>query len=145
VSLLLERVLMLKESAFFGGVATDDLRVVARELGEERYFAGDRIFDINDPSDRLFIIDSGKIGISIHPDPKVAEFITVLGERDCFGEMGILEDLPRSATAHVVADSKLLVLERSKLTGLLTSYPQLSIGILRSLSARLREANRKLI
>lgn len=145
MSLLLERVLMLKETAFFGGVGTDDLRVVARELGAEQFFAGDRIFNINDPSDRLFIIETGKIGISIHPDPVVTEFITVLGERDCFGEMGILEDLPRSATAHVVADSKLLVLERSKLTGLLTSYPQLGIGILRSLSARLREANRKLI
>ncbi len=135
---------MLKDTPFFSAVNTDDLRVVAQEIEEEAYLAGDRVFDIYDPSDRVYIIQTGKVGISIDEDPSKKEFITTLGERECFGEMGVLDDEPRSATVHVVEDAVLLVLEKSKLRGLLATYPELGLGILRSLTQRLREANRRL-
>ena len=141
---IFDRILMLKDTPFFSAVNTDDLRVVAQEIEEEAYLAGDRVFDIYDPSDRVYIIQTGKVGISIDEDPSKKEFITTLGERECFGEMGVLDDEPRSATVHVVEDAVLLVLEKSKLRGLLATYPELGLGILRSLTQRLREANRRL-
>jgi CRP-like cAMP-binding protein len=117
--------------------------VVAQEIQEEAYLSGDRVFDIYDPRDRVYIIRSGKVGISIEEDPTRKEFITTLGERECFGEMGVLDDEPRSATVHVIEDAVLLVLEKTKLRGLIATYPELSLGIMRSLTARLREANRR--
>jgi CRP/FNR family cyclic AMP-dependent transcriptional regulator len=141
---IFERILMLKDTPFFSAVNTDDLHVVAQEIQEEAYLSGDRVFDIYDPSDRVYIIRSGKVGISIGEDPASKEFITILGERECFGEMGVLDDEPRSATVHVIEDAVLLVLEKSKLRGLIATYPELSLGIMRSLTGRLREANRRL-
>lgn len=141
---IFDRILMLKDTSFFSAVNTDDLRVVAQEVEEEAYLSGDRVFDIHDPSDRVYIIRSGKVGISIDEDPSKKEFIATLGERECFGEMGVLDDEPRSATVHVVEDAVLLVLEKSKLRGLLATYPELGLGILRSLTQRLREANRRM-
>lgn len=141
---LYTRILMLSRAPVFAGVNTEDLRVLARELEEEACFAGERVFDINEPSDRVYIIESGSIGISINPDPKVREYIVTLGPNECFGEMGLFDDKPRSATAHVLEDSMLLALDKAKLRALILRYPEVALGMLRGLSLRLREANRKL-
>lgn len=140
---LFTRILMLSRAPVFMGVNTEDLRVLARELEEEACFAGERVFDINEPSDRVYIIETGKIGISLHPDPKVKQFITSLGPNECFGEMGMFDDKPRSATAHVLEDTTLLALDKAKLRALILRYPEISLGMLRNLSLRLREANRR--
>ena len=140
---LYERLLMLKATPIFADVGTDDLRMVAQELEEEACFAGERIFDIDEPSDRAYVIQSGSVGISIHADPKVREFIATLGRGECFGEMSIFDDLPRSATAHVIEDGVLLALDKAKLRALVLRYPELALGLLRGLSLRLREANRR--
>jgi CRP-like cAMP-binding protein len=140
---LYQRILMLKATPVFAGVGTDDLRVVAQALEEDPCFAGERVFDIHEPSDRAYIVQSGKVGISLHPDPKAKEFIAVLGPGECFGEMSIFDDLPRSATAHVLEDGVLLALDKAKLRALVLRYPELALGLLRGLSLRLREANRR--
>lgn len=137
----LERLLLLKRSPLFGEVPTDDLRVVVEQLREEACFAGERIFDIHDPGDEMYIVMSGKIGISLNEDPASTQFVSVVGPGECFGEMGLLDDMPRSATAHVVEDAILLFLSRDKLRGLVISYPELAFGLLRSMSLRLRNAN----
>lgn len=137
----LERLLLLKRSPLFGEVQTDDLRVVVEQLREDACFVGERIFDIHDPGDEMYIVMSGKVGISLNEDPAVAQFVSVIGPGECFGEMGVLDDMPRSATAHVVEDAILLCLDRDKLRGLIVSYPELALGLLRSLSLRLRNTN----
>ena len=138
---IFERVLLLKKSPIFSEVGTEDLRSVAQLLEEEVFSAGDRIFDINQQGDDMYILMSGKVGISIQEDPVSREFIIELGAGECFGEMGLLDDLPRSATAHVIEDSMILTLGRARLRGLINSYPELALGILRSMSLRLRSAN----
>lgn len=138
---LFDRLLLLKQSPVFSMVHTEDLRQVAQALEKQEFFAGERIFEINAQGDYLYILVSGKVGISIDPDSTRMNFIVTLGPGDCFGEMNLLDDQPRSATAHVLEDSTVLALDKSRLRGLILSYPELSIGMLRSLSLRLREAN----
>lgn len=140
---LFERILLLKESPMFSEVSTEDLRVVAQMLEEESYFTGDRIFDINEHGDHMYILQSGKIGISLSQDPTIKEFVVELGPGECFGEMNMLDELPRSATAHVLQDALVLSLEKSRLRGLVINYPELSMGMLKGLSLRLRAANQK--
>lgn len=140
---LFERILLLKESPMFSEVLTEDLRIVAQMLEEESYFTGDRIFDINEHGDHMYILQSGKIGISLNPDPTIKEFVVELGPGECFGEMNMLDELPRSASAHVLQDTSVLSLEKSRLRGLIINYPELSIGMLKGLSLRLRVANQK--
>ena len=140
---LIERILLLKNSPVFNQVKTEDLKVVAQSLEEETYFAGERVFDIDDHGDYMYILKKGKIGISLKKDPlkKNTGYLAELGEGECFGEMNLLDDLPRSASAHVIEDSVLLALEKSRLRGLIINYPELSLGMLKSLSLRLRQAN----
>ena len=67
-----DRIVILKRTPIFAEVATDDLRVVVEEMQEEAYFAGERVFEINDPSDRMYVVLTGRIGISIDPDVRAA-------------------------------------------------------------------------
>lgn len=138
---LFERILLLKESNAFSKVDTDDLRYVAQALEEEVYFSGDRVFDIGDQGDHLYIVINGKIGISIDPNPAKEEYVAFIGPGEAFGEMNLVDDLPRSATAHVIEDTRALVLEKSQLRGLLLSYPEISIGMMRALSLKIREGH----
>ena len=131
--------MLLKNAPAFNQVKTEDLKVVAQSLEEETYFAGERVFDIGEHGDCMYIIQSGKIGISL--DKNNSEYVAELGEGECFGEMNLLDNLPRSASAHVIEDSILLSLEKSRLRGLIINYPELGLGILSSLSLRLRQAN----
>jgi CRP/FNR family cyclic AMP-dependent transcriptional regulator len=138
---IFDRLLLLKQSPVFSMVSTDDLRVVAQSLEKQEYFAGDHIFDINEQGDHLYILVSGKVGITIDKDPCSENYIALLGQGDTFGEMNLLDDLPRSATAHVLEDATVLTLEKTRLRGLIQSYPDISIGMLRSMSLRIREVN----
>ena len=142
---LFDRLILLKQSPIFSMVMTDDLQVVAQALEKQQFFRGDRVFEIGDQGDHLYIIVSGEIGISLDTNPDSTTYISRLGPGDCFGEMNLLDDLPRSATASVLDDTVLLSLEKTRLRGLIQSYPDMSIGMLRSLSLRLRNANRKLM
>jgi CRP-like cAMP-binding protein len=140
-----DRIVLLKGTPIFCEVATDDLRVVLEEMLEEGYVKGERVFEIRDPSDRMYVVLSGKIGISINPDPKVEDYVTVVDTGGCFGEMGPLDGAPRSGTAHVIEDSQLLYLDKLKLRGLIANYPELAFGLLHGLSTRVRETSDKLL
>ncbi len=141
---LFERIMLLKRSPVFAEVKTEDLRAVAQSLEEEQYFSGDRVFDINEYGDRMYIVQSGRIGISLHADSSKKDFVAELGAGECFGEMNLVDELPRSATAHVLEDTTLLSLEKSRLRGLVINYPELSLGMLKGMSLRLRQVNQKL-
>ena len=142
---IFDRVLLLKRSPVFSMVNTDDLRVVAQSLETQEYFAGDRIFEINDQGDLLYLLYSGKVGLTIDEDPDSRNFIAILEDGETFGEMNLLDDLPRSATAHVLEDAVVLTLEKTRLRGLIQSYPDISIGMLRSMSLKVREVNTRLL
>ncbi len=136
-----ERLMLLKRTPVFSAVSTDDLRLLTQELTEEDFEAGERVFDIHDPSDRLYLIISGRIGISLFTDPSRREYLAELGPHECFGEMGLFDNKPRSATAHVIEDAQLLALDKGKLLGIIQHHPELALGVIRSLNQRLRQAN----
>lgn len=141
---LFDRILLLKKSSVFSEVLTEDLRIIAQALEKEIYLKGDHVFDINEQGDFMYILITGRVGISTHENTKVTEYLTVLGPGDCFGEMNLLDDQPRSATAHVLEDSHMLSLEKGKLRGLIINYPEISLGMLKSLSLRLRHTTQQI-
>ena len=140
---LFERVLMLKNSDIFNEINTEDLRYVADALEEEQYFKGDRIFEINDRGEYMYLIVEGEIGIALEKNSN--EFVVTMSSGECFGEMNLLDDLPRSASAIVLKDVMLLKLSRARLRGLIMSYPDLGLGMLKFLSLKLRETTKLVV
>jgi CRP-like cAMP-binding protein len=141
LQVLFERILLLKRVPFFELLRTDQLRHVALILEPVGWVAGEQVFHLGEPGGQMYIIVQGRVGIAIHEDPGCRDFVAEMKSGDCFGEMGVLDGLPRSATAHVLEDTEALSLSKERLHGLLMSYPELGVGMLLALSRRLRQAN----
>ncbi|MDP2133938.1 MAG: cyclic nucleotide-binding domain-containing protein [Sulfuritalea sp.] len=134
-----DRLLMLKNSRIFASVPLEDLRVVAEQLRDEAYVAGEEIFCRGDVADRMYILQSGRVAIMLDADGR--RIASTLGQGEAFGEMALFDSQPRSATARVIEDAELLSLNREKLHDLLLSYPHIALGLLQGMSLRLRDAN----
>ena len=118
---------------------------------EQRLFArfgkevpkGTILFRENEPGQEMYIIQSGKVRIS----KKVREIdktLAILGKGDFFGEMSILNNKPRSATVEVIEDAKLLVIDPQTFEKMVRNNAEISLRIIKNLSARLQEADNQI-
>lgn len=136
---MFDRIAVLQGLDLFAGVDSEDLRRIAQVLETERFAAGALVFKAGDLGDRMYVVRQGTVVIEL-PEQGNAE-LARLGPGTAFGEMNLLDHLPRSASARVIQDAELLSLHKDQLHALVQSYPQLGLGMLRSLSLRLRDAN----
>ena len=141
---IFERIILLKQSTVFSSVRTDDLRVLAPFLQSQDFVAGDTVFHQGDMGEHMYLIESGVVGIYLDEPGKDRVELTQFSRGECFGEMGLLDELPRSATAEVIEDAVLLALEKERLRGLIANHPELALGMLKSLSLKIRVVDEKL-
>ena len=108
-----------------------------------RQQAGTVLFREGDRGATMYVIRSGKVKIvKLIGDTELT--LAVLGPGEFFGEMALLEGLPRSAGATVVEDALLIELERTAFEALVRKNGEIAVRLLRRLSARLREADRQI-
>ncbi|MGA7613566.1 MAG: cyclic nucleotide-binding domain-containing protein [Thermoanaerobaculia bacterium] len=97
---------------------------------------GDFVFKSGDTGEEMFIIEEGQVEIVAG-----TTVVTTLERGDFFGEMAILEDMPRSSSARAKAACKLLRIDRNLFDQMIRQNPEIAIRMLRSLSHRLRQAS----
>ena len=119
--------------------------LVALELqGELRtYPAGATVFFAGDPGDGFYIVESGQIRISGVVGPNETRMLATIGTGDYFGEMAVVDDAPRSATATAEIDSRTIFLKRDTLLQRLEQRPQLALQLIRKFSNRMRALDQK--
>lgn len=99
--------------------------------------AGATIFDEGELGTEMYIIQSGTVEIAQILGGEV-KVLATLDKGDFFGEMSLLEDLPRTATATAVTDCKLVEINGSTFDEMLKNRPEIAVRIMRKLSRRLR-------
>lgn len=102
--------------------------------------AGTVLFQEGDRGEEMFILQSGKVKISKRIRG-VEKTLAMLEKGEFFGEMAILNDKPRSATAETVDVCEMLVIDRKTFDTLLRSNVEIAIRFIKRLADRLREAN----
>jgi CRP/FNR family transcriptional regulator, cyclic AMP receptor protein len=130
-----EKVLFLKSIELFSQIPGEDLAQVALIATEETREPGEEIFAEGESGDALYLVLEGKV--RVHRDDRV---IAELGERECFGEMAILDAAPRSATVTAVDNTNLLKISREDFQEIMSEKPEIALGIIKVLSRRLRSA-----
>lgn len=105
-----------------------------------RISAGEYIFREGDSGDAMFIIQEGQVEVLKTMQGREV-CLTVLEEGDFFGEMAVLERLPRSASARAVTDCLLLRIDESTFEHMIRANPEIPVRMLRKLSQRLRHAD----
>lgn len=99
---------------------------------------GETVFTQGSPSDCAFIIRSGSIEI-IENTREGQKVIGQLTENEIFGEMGLIDGRPRSATARAIEDSVVFIMTQISFDKLAREKPEALLPILKVLSGRLRE------
>lgn len=130
---MMNRVLLLRDVPLFDAIAADQLLPLAQVSRRRSVVADTVIFEEGQPGFELFLVLEGRVAIE-HDGRTVAE----LGRRECFGEMAILDDGPRSAAARAIEDTELLLIHRDDFDNMLDIAPGLSRGVIRVLTRRMR-------
>ncbi len=109
------------------------------------------IFTQGEKSYEAYLVESGKVGLYINYKKANERLLEVVEEGGVFGEMAMLERLPRSAAAVAITDCTLISFDIENMLALFQSHPQVALKLITNLSERLRkttsdfdEANRLL-
>jgi hypothetical protein len=108
------------------------------------FTAGETVFSEGQAGAEMYIIHSGEVEILKQTDGEKIR-LALLEEGDFFGEMAILEDLPRTASARAATDCTLVRIDRGTFDQLVRHDPEIAIRMLRKLSFRLRQAGPNII
>jgi len=129
----------------FADLKGAELGTLAQALHARTYRPGEVVFVQGDIGRALFILETGKVELTREGADGKPVVLYTLKPGEFFGEMALLESLPRSATATAVETSRLHLLYRTKLDVILHANPRIGVAIMthfaRLLSARLRRAS----
>jgi CRP-like cAMP-binding protein len=109
------------------------LKLGAKEV---TFKAGDTIFTVGDEADELYIIEQGEVDIRLGN-----RLLATLDENAIFGEMALIDDKPRSATAVARTDVKLVPVSEKQFLFLVSHTPFFALRVMRVLAGRLRTSN----
>jgi CRP-like cAMP-binding protein len=106
------------------------------------YKAGAVLFEEGQPGDYMYVVQSGEVEIRRQVG-ETERVLAVLVPGDFLGEMAILNARPRSATAVVRSNARLLVIEGKTFEAMLRARPEIALRIIKALALRLENANQQ--
>jgi CRP-like cAMP-binding protein len=117
---------------------------VTRQHEIQTFTDGETIFNEGESSSEMFVVRNGKVEISKSVGGHSMR-LAILDRGSFFGEMSLLEGLPRSATARAIGEVGLLVLRPGSLLLQIRRDPTFAFELLQQLSGRIRELNENLV
>lgn len=133
----------LRNVPLFEGFQPKQLKSLARWTTTRSYAAGQTIVSEGQTGLGLYVIQSGKVRISIHSARGEIDLRT-MGAGESFGEIALLDDRPRSATVTAVEPTTAVLLDKSQFLAEIHSHPEMALAMLPVLVTWLREADNKL-
>ena len=129
----------------FEKVAADEaaLSALTRICGLVSLSAGEVVFSEGSQGDALFVIRTGRVRTEKHTSEHDPYTVRFFDQGDFFGELSLLEDVPRSATVVAETDGEFLVLSRDVFRGWCDAYPTSGLEVTRQVAQRLAERLRR--
>ena len=125
----------------FKEVPEPGLQMLA-ERGRPKHFAtGEVIMRQGDVSDALHVITRGRVRVEREQPGEAPLVLAELAVGDVIGEMGLLDNAPRSATVTALEHVETIEIHASVMALVVMQYPQVAAALLRTLSRRLRNAD----
>lgn len=138
--------LLEHHSVFYSLDSQDIAAILTPSVSTEKQCqAGHIILKQGELGDKVFLIASGTVKVALQPENDKEIDLITLERGDIFGEMALLEDKPRSATARAVTDCTLLQINGAEFHKLVKLHPEIEFKLLSILSQRVRQINNKLL
>src|SRR5262249_5775972 len=122
----------------------DEQRVFAMTRMTKRR-RGDLIYLPGDVSNRVYFLRAGLIKLTGLSEDGREVLFDLTGPGEIFGEVGVIQQTPRTTSAQAVEDALLLEMERKDFENLLLSYPEIALRVLKRIAFRLKRAETQLV
>jgi CRP/FNR family transcriptional regulator, cyclic AMP receptor protein len=131
----------LRSVPLFAGL-DDKAATALRNLLTVRHVpAPTALFNAGDAGDAMYLIEEGRVRISVRDHDGTQITLAELGGGDFFGEMALIDGRPRSADATVLADARLAVISRADFLALVGRHPEVALKMLSATTDRLRHTD----
>ena len=138
---MIQYVDFLRKVPLFSELTDGQLQQIVSVIREHHYKKNVTIFHIDDPGNALFILKNGLVKITIEDQSGREIILRMLYPTDFFGEMALLDGMPRSATVTAQEPTDALILYRDHLLEIIEKSPQILLNMTAVLSRRLRKVN----
>jgi signal transduction histidine kinase len=135
----------LEQSRLFNSLDETELRTLRQASVEREYAAEQTIFHEGDPGDGIYVVKEGLVSISALVSLGERRVLSRIAPGDFFGEMAVLDNDPRSASATADQTTKIWFIGRETLLGMIERSPRLAISLVREFSLRMRDFNRQYV
>ncbi len=129
ISLMVKVPEFLDTVVLFQDLDAQTLSTLMPLLIPKKIKAGEMIFRELDDSDALYVVEQGQVVVSKHVSGEMEIVLTRFYPGDFFGEMGLFDSAPRSASAHAELDTILWRLDREVFHQILSNYPEIAARI----------------
>jgi CRP/FNR family cyclic AMP-dependent transcriptional regulator len=131
----------LRSVPLFASLTDDAAIEIRRLLATKDVSAGTQLFHKGDTGDAMYLIENGRVRISIMDEDHKEITLAELAQGDFFGEMSIIDGRQRSADAMVIDDARFAILSRPNFLAFVRSNPDVALGMLGALTDRLRRTD----
>jgi len=136
--------LLLRNVPLFTVLPESQLQLLTRVVGRKTCPRNTTIIAAGDPTDALYIVISGRLKVMMSDDEGREVILAILSQGEFFGEMGLIDEAPRSATVIAIEPCELLMISKIDFKKCLQENFDISMGVMRGLVKRLREADKKI-
>ncbi len=138
---------VLGSNQLFGSLSAEELERMSKMIFIRGYKAGRTLFYEDTPGEVMYLVQAGSVGIYKTGTDKKELLLATVGPGSFFGEMSLLDDQPRSATAKVAEDAELVVITKKAFEQMLETDPGITskilIALLKAVFQRLRATDEK--
>ena len=134
----------IKTVNLFSILKDNEIEAILRITTHKSYPKSYMVFQEGEKGDALYIVVKGKVKVSLYGEDGREYILDIIGKDGFFGELSIIDELPRSANVITTEESEFLVIKRADFLRLLTENPSITISILKILSKRLRAADERI-
>jgi CRP/FNR family transcriptional regulator, cyclic AMP receptor protein len=135
---------ILKNVLMFASLPDEQLNELAAVVSRRSASRGTTVIASGDPIDSLYIVVSGRLKVMMSDAEGKEVILTILGAGEVFGEMGLIDDSPRSANVVALEACELLSVNKRDFNRCLSANSDMAMAVMRGLVKRLREADRKI-
>ena len=135
---------VLKSVPLFASVPDEQLRMLVPVVTRRSAPRAATIMAAGDQIDSLYIVISGRLKVMMGDAEGKEVILSLLGPGEFFGEMGLIDDSPRSASVVTIEPCELISITKRDFKSCLAENFEMSMAVMRGLVRRLREADRKI-
>ena len=135
---------VLKAVPLFASFPEDQLRMLTSVVTRKSLPRSSTVMASGDATDSLYIVLSGRLKVMMSDAEGKEVILSILGPGEFFGEMGLIDDAPRSASVVSIEACELLSIAKRDFKKCLAENFEMAMAVMRGLVRRLREADRKI-